>query len=135
MAESNATLLAQRSGALLQASQDLRPSITDAEHEYFQLLKRVRAKCEKWEDSIGELQETSRALCDAMVSGRASIDVDLTPSDVEHCRALLRGEEEALHASGEYVRQTRNIVRAVAAATGLCTGNESPSKIGASGQQ
>lgn len=135
VAESNATLLSQRSGALLQASQDLRPSITDAEHEYFQLLKRVRAKCDKWEGSIGELQQASMALCDVMVSGRATIDVDLTPSDVENCHALLRGEEEALHTSGEYVRQTRNVVSAVAAATGLCTGNESPSKMGTFGQQ
>lgn len=135
VAESNAALLSQRSGALLQASQDLRPTITDAEHEYFQLLKRVRAKCEVWEDNIGELQQASTRLCDSMVAGRAFIDVDLMPSDVEHCHALLRGVEEAYQTSEEYVRETRKIIRAVAAATGLCTGDESTSKMETPGQQ
>jgi hypothetical protein len=125
--ESNATLLSQRSSALLQSSQDLRPTTTEAEREYWQFLQRVRAKCENQEETIGELRQASRALCNTIEEGRATVDFDLEPNEYENCRALLRGEEEDLRSSGEFVRQTKSFVKAVASATGICTGNDDTS--------
>ena len=131
VAESNATLLAQRSRALLQASQDLRPTVTDAELEYFQLLKRVKAKCEKWEENIRELQQASTSLCSAIDAGQASIDLDLSPQEVDNCRSLLHGQEEALRMSGNSVKCTQGTLKALVAATGLSSnGDESTSGTG-----
>lgn len=127
VAESNAIFLSQRSSALLQSSQDLRPTATEAEHEYWQLLKRVRAKCENWEVTTGELQQASRFLCNAMKEGQATFDVDLEPEEYENCCTLLRGEEQDLCASEESIGQTKSFIKTVASATGICTGDDGTS--------
>ena len=135
VAQSNAVLLAQRSGALLQASQDLRPTVTDAESEYFALLKRVKAKCDKWEETIGPVLNDSSQLCDAIDAGRVSANVDLGSADVDNCHALLRGEEDSLKKLEENLNQTKQHVNSMVAATGLGAGNENVSPVDTTGRQ
>jgi hypothetical protein len=135
VAETNATLLAQRSASLLQASQDLRPTVTDAESEFFALLKRFQAKCNKWEEIIGAVLNDSSGLCDAIDAGRASADVGLAKVEVDNCYALLRGEEESLKKTEKSLKQTKRIVNSVVAATGLGAGDENVSPVDTTGQQ
>jgi hypothetical protein len=127
VAVSNATLLSQRSSAILQSSQDLRPTTTEAEREYWQLLKRFRAKCENWEVAVGELQQASRSFCNTMKDGLATFDFNLEANEYEKCRALLRGEEKDLRACGEFVGETKSFIKSVALATGICTGDDGTS--------
>lgn len=124
VAESNAASLAQRSGALLQAAQDLRPTLTKAENEYFGLLKRVKAKCDAWEESIGGVISDSTDLCDAIDDGRATADVKLEQVDIMNCHAVLKAEDEALQSSAKSLEETRWFVNEIASRTGLADRDE-----------
>jgi len=135
VAESNAALLAQRSSAIYQACQDLRPTVTTKEREYFDLLRRVKVKCDKWEESIGAVLNESSKLCEAIDAGQAKTSVDLTEEDDKHCRALQRGMELSLKTSRKSVDRAKSIVNTVCSATGLGVGDENISPPDSSGQQ
>lgn len=135
VAESNAALLAQRSGALLQATQDLRPTVTAAESEYFELLHRVKAKCDKWETLIGAVKNDSTELCGAIDAGKATAAVDLEPVEVERCREMLHGEDLSLQHSSKKLDQTKRIVNSIVSATGLGTVDENISPPNTSEEQ
>lgn len=134
VAESNSALLAQRSGALLQATMDLRPTVTAAESEYFDLLRRVKAKCDTWEAAIGGVQNDSAKLCDAIDTGRATAAVELEATDVEQCYSVLRGQEAILSTSKKSLDETKWFVNSIVSATGLGAGDENVSPPGNSKQ-
>lgn len=99
--ESEASILAKRSSAVLTATRDLRPRITDAEAEYFKDLRRQETSCNKWEGAVDRVEKEASVACDAMSaaaieSGEARCLVDLPPRKVEVCHKLLRGEAEML---------------------------------------
>lgn len=134
VAQSNATLLAQRSAALLQASHDLNPTFTKAERDYYDLLRRMKAKCDKWEESIAAVQSESLNLSEAIDSGRATAAVNLGAEELEICHSMLRGEEEVLETSAGLVDQTKQNVNAIVAATGIGVCDENISPPNTSGQ-
>lgn len=124
VAENNSTLLAQRSGRLLQACNDLRPTVTTAETEYFALLQRMKAKCDTWEQAIGAVQKDSERVCEEIDSGRATAEVELDPNEFNQCRNLIHGEEKSLNTSRGALENTRNLLNSVTTATGLGAGDE-----------
>jgi len=56
MLEGQSALLCQRSAGVLETSRDLLPTITQAEYDYFQQLKRWETTCESREDMVTRIQ-------------------------------------------------------------------------------
>ena len=99
--ESKAAILAERSSAVLTATRELRPTITDAEAAYFKDLQRYETSCNKWESTVSRLEKESTTSCEAMSAGAIENGdvrclVDLPPQKVEVCHKLLGGEAQIL---------------------------------------
>jgi hypothetical protein len=93
VAGTNAKSLAQRSAAALQSSTDLLPTITQAEYDYFQELKRLDDKTKEWQ---GEFQRIN-----LKVSGlRDSIDEGGTPGPLTLKADAVRNTNMLLKATG-----------------------------------
>jgi hypothetical protein len=113
--ESSASILAQRSSAVLTATRDLRPQITDAEAAYFKDLQRYETSCSKWEGTVDQLQKDAFSSCDAMSAGAIENGdvhclVDLPPQKVEVCHNLLRGEGQMLKKLEQKIRDSSDSV-------------------------
>ena len=113
--EANASILANRSSAVLIATRDLRPQITDAEAAYFKDLQRYETSCSKWEGTVDQLQKDAFSSCDAMSAGAIENGdvqclVDLPPQKIEICQKLLRGEGQLLKKLEKNVRESSDTV-------------------------
>ncbi|KAL9188347.1 hypothetical protein ACHAXT_006725 [Thalassiosira profunda] len=113
--ESTAAVLAERSSAVLTATRDLRPQITDAEAAYFQDLKRYETSCNKWEGAVDQLRNDAGASCEAISAGAveggdARCLVDMPPEKVEVCHQLLRGEGQMIKQLEQKVKESGAIV-------------------------
>ena len=60
--QSNAKSLAQRSASVLQSSNDLLPTITQSEYNYFQELKRLDTKTKVWNEELNKQRSRVLAL-------------------------------------------------------------------------
>jgi len=99
--ESKASILAERSSAVLTATRELRPTITDAEAAYFKDLQRYETSCNKWESTVSKLEKESSTSCEAMSAGAIENGdvrclVDLPPQKIDVCHKLLGGEAQIL---------------------------------------
>ena len=99
--EAESSTLASRSSAVLTATRDLRPQLTDAEAQYFQDLERYEMSCNKWEEQVKQVSNDADATCKAMSagaieSGEVRCLVDLPDDKIEICHKMLRGEKELL---------------------------------------
>lgn len=113
--ETNASILAKRSSAVLTATRDLRPQITDAEAEYFKELQRYETSCRKWEGTVDQIQKDASSSCDIMSAGAIENGdvlclVDLPPAKIEYCQKLLRGEGKMLHQIEKDVKKSSEAV-------------------------
>jgi hypothetical protein len=117
--EASASILAQRSSAVLTATRDLRSQITDAEAAYFKDLQRYEASCSKWEGTVGQLRKDAMSSCNAMSAGAiengdVQCIVDLPPQKVEVCHNLLRGEGQLLKKLEKKVKESSDTVEQLA---------------------
>mmetsp|Transcript_21604 Transcript_21604/g.30259 ORF Transcript_21604/g.30259 Transcript_21604/m.30259 type:complete len:1019 (-) Transcript_21604:60-3116(-) len=100
VANLNADLLAQRSASVLEATRDLVPTITEAEHKYFTQLSRYSTGCGKWENSVNDIKNRCAALKDSIDSSVRSNEnickVDLGEEQIQLCQNLLDGEDQLL---------------------------------------
>lgn len=99
--EAASSVLVSRSSAVLTATRDLRPQITDAEALYFKDLERYEITCNKWDEEVKRICNEAAISCEAMSagaieSGEVSCLVDLPPDKIEVCHRMLRGEKELL---------------------------------------
>lgn len=99
--ETTSATLASRSSAVLTATRDLRPQLTDAEIQYFKDLERYDMSCNKWEEQVKKISNDADATCKAMSasaieSGEVRCLVDLTEDKIDICHKMLRGEKELL---------------------------------------
>ncbi|KAL7538311.1 hypothetical protein ACHAXR_008460 [Thalassiosira sp. AJA248-18] len=113
--ESKASVLAERSSAVLTATRELRPQITDAEAAYFKDLHRYETSCNKWDNQISELKKDASSSCDAMSAGAiengdARCLVDLPPQKIEVCHKLLSGERQMLKELDQKVKESSAVV-------------------------
>lgn len=114
--ESKASVLAERSSAVLTATRELRPQITDAEAAYFKELQRYETSCNKWEGAVGQLEKDATTSCDAMSAGAIENGdvhclVDLQdPQKLENCHKLLRGQGLTLKKMEKKVKESSNAV-------------------------
>ena len=66
--QENSKSLADRSASVLQSSKDLFPTITQAEYDYFQELKRIDEKTKIWENQVGILSRKISSLNDSLAT-------------------------------------------------------------------
>ena len=113
--EAKASILAERSSAVLTASRDLRPKVTDAESAYFKDLRRYETSCNKWDSAVNQLQRDAASTCDAISAGAIENGdvrclVNLPPEKIETCHKLLRGEKQALTEFEQKVKASSSVV-------------------------
>eukprot|EP00970_Alexandrium_tamarense_P008184 scaffold1559_cov193-Alexandrium_tamarense.AAC.1 len=113
--EANASVLSSRSSAVLTASRDLQPQITDAEASYFKDLQRYETNCNKWDESVKQMQKDASTSCDAMSAGAIESGdvrclVELPPERVDMCHKLLNGEKELLKKLEQKIKSSSDAV-------------------------
>jgi hypothetical protein len=95
-AQVNAQELAKRSDAVLQASQDLMPTLTQAEYDYFQQLKRLKVMAENLDRAYGELTEKLPVLREKLRDGRLVCNINIGDEMEAHAQKLLDEKEKML---------------------------------------
>jgi lysozyme family protein len=113
--EANASILAKRSSAVLTATRDLCPQITDAEAAYFKELQRYETSCSKWQGTVEQIKKDASSSCDAMSAGAIENGdvqclVDSNPQNIQVCQKLLRGEGQMLKSLEKKVKESSNEV-------------------------
>jgi hypothetical protein len=91
----NCKSLADRSASVLQSSQDLKPTITQAEYDYFQELKRLDGKTKTWESQVHILSRRISSLNDSTVVTDPDL-FGLSPQDVRNVGHLLKASSRSL---------------------------------------
>ena len=109
--EAESAILASRSSAVLTASRDLRPQITDAEVEYFRDLKRFESSCNKWEEQVKQITNNADSMCkvlsdSAIESGEVCCLADLSADKMEMCVKMLKGEKEMMKKTEHRINQS-----------------------------
>lgn len=95
--QTNSKTLTQRSVALLQTSQNLLPTITQAEYEYFQSIKRLHHKCTQMEQQFNELRDSRDRR--SVTRGEFTISEDVKNMDagrINQINTLMRYEGDTL---------------------------------------
>lgn len=96
IAEANAILLAQRGAALLQSSSDLMPTISQAEYNYFQDLKKLDAKTQKWSREVELLNDKVDNLQQSTYDDTMNFQLDAPPEQKRELRTLQAACEQLL---------------------------------------
>lgn len=109
--EAESAILTSRSSAVLTATLDLRPHITDAEVEYFRDLKRYESSCNKWEEQVKQITNNADSMCKAMSdgaieSGEICCLADLSRDKMEMCVKMLKGEKEMMKKTEHRINQS-----------------------------
>jgi hypothetical protein len=90
VARTNAKSLAQRSAAALQSSTDLLPTITQAEYDYFQELKRLDDKTKDWQEEFERMNLKVSGLRDSVDEGKTPGPLTLKSDAVQNANMLLK---------------------------------------------
>jgi len=84
----NSKSLADRSASVLQSSKDLLPTITQAEYDYFQEMKRLDEKSEIWKNEAERLSRKITSINDSAADTTSDL-VNLSPQDQQNAGQLL----------------------------------------------
>lgn len=95
-AQRNAEALGLRSASVLQASQDLLPTLTQAEHDFIQQMKRMNASVAIIESGYEKLSKSIASLRTSMDDGKIVCRVQLDEATLKSADQLLRGQEDIL---------------------------------------
>ena len=83
----NSKSLADRSASALQSSKDLLPTITQAEYDYFQELKRLDEKTQMWKSEVDRLSLNVSSINHSSAATPGTFS--LSPDDLQNPRQLL----------------------------------------------
>ena len=89
IANANAKSLAQRSASVLQSAYDLLPTITQAEYDYFQELKKLDQKTIGWQQEFERLKLKLHTLQDSIDEGTINGSLQLTSDCLQRANMLL----------------------------------------------
>jgi len=92
----NSKSLADRSASVLQSSKDLFPSITQAEYDYFQELKRLDEKTNIWEYQVERLARKIASLNDSIAAANPA-PLNLSPQYLQNAGQLLNASGHLLN--------------------------------------
>ena len=109
--------LGTRCGELLQSARDLRPSLTDADEEFFRHIRRIQVLCKTWESAVETLEGTETAL--DLDGSDIDAAIDLVPEEAENCKSLLQGQAATLEGCRKRIEFTKDAVKRLSKYTGL----------------
>ncbi|CAB9504168.1 expressed unknown protein [Seminavis robusta] len=115
----NSQELAKRSDAILQASQDLLPSLTQAEYDYIQQLKRLQLQLGNLEKSYGGLDSNMQTFRGNIDDGRFVCNIQLEESMQDHATKLLDGEEKLMTKYEAGLQENEKKLQMMARQTGV----------------
>jgi len=113
--EEKSRSLAGRSEGMLQASLDLRPSLSQADLRYFALLKRTNTQCEDWEAQVENLQQSAGGY------NYRPLSFKLTPVEMRHIQTLLTQQNEVITQTTHRVKETETTLKVVVNDAGIVT--------------
>jgi len=119
-AEANASQLSERSVAILQASRDLLPTITQAEYDYFQDMKRLNLKVTQLEKEAQRMCDSTRTRCEGLTEATGTIN-GMGPESVKKANVLLKDEANTLQAIRGRLDKTEERTAALAQQNGIST--------------
>jgi predicted RNase H-like nuclease (RuvC/YqgF family) len=93
----NSKSLEERSASALQSSKDLQPTITQAEYDYFQEIKRLNDKTKAWKSHVEILKVKVTSITDSMESGTTIEPVKLSEDNLQSAKQVLGGCETSIH--------------------------------------
>jgi hypothetical protein len=97
LAESNALTLTERSSLVLKTCHDLMPTLTQAEYDYFQDLKRLKLKCTAMEKESKALLNAIESRCAMMDKSTISDSIrNMQPANLSKVNSTLKGQEAML---------------------------------------
>jgi len=116
----NAKSLVQRSASVLQSATDLQPTITRAEYDYFQELKKLHEKTQIWEQDFERMDLKVSSLKETLANGvSAGAPVDLPPEQVEQAQQLLNACAVARRKQERTIEECGHKLDELAAALGM----------------
>lgn len=107
--EENARLLSQRSAAVLAASMELVPKLSQAEVDYFNQLRRWESQCYRWQSSLSNIQSRVSHVSDSWDSS-SELKVEMSEQEQNNCQTLLIGQGHLLKKSKEALKKMRTSV-------------------------
>jgi len=115
----NAKVMAQRSGSVLQASSDLLPTITQTEFDYFQELKRLHEKTNEWQQEFEHLNRKVSIIGESVDNGILAGPMVLPRDLINNSTFLLRGCEKNIRDEKTKLREAKDQVDMLAAVAGV----------------
>ena len=89
----NAESLAKRSASVLQSANDLLPTITQAEFDYFQELSRLQERTKQWQERLDRLKLKATAMLGSAEKGTNNGTLEIPQSTLTHLHEMLKGSE------------------------------------------
>jgi chromosome segregation ATPase len=123
VAKRNAAALAGRSSSALQSSKDLLPTLTQAEFDYMQELRRLDSKTKSWLEDCSKLENKVSTILEVDTS---NVQLTLPPESIGNCRALLNGTEKKLKVQKEKLQKSQITLEDIIFETGLDCSPEKP---------
>jgi hypothetical protein len=113
-AKSNAVLLSERALAALRTTQTLLPTITQAEYDFFQMLKRMNVKCIQLESYVRKLNDLVASRCETIDEFTIMESLKhMENNSVEQTNSLLLYEDKKLKAIQSRLTKTENLIHGI----------------------
>lgn len=116
--EENSKLLSQRSAAILAASMELVPKLSQAELDYFNQLKLWETQCARWKSALSKIESRVSRVSDSWNSS-SELKLEMSEQEQNNCQALLNGQGHLLRKSKEALKKMRTSVVVKADRLGL----------------
>eukprot|EP00934_Nitzschia_sp_Nitz4_P008446 Nitzschia sp. Nitz4//scaffold56_size114212//37997//40636//NITZ4_003940-RA/size114212-processed-gene-0.3-mRNA-1//1//CDS//3329554676//8436//frame0 len=119
VATSNADSLAKRSASVLQSANDLLPTITQAEYDYFQELSRLQEKMAQWKQQVDRLKLRSGSLLDSLESGTNKGVLSIPEESMQPLKTMLQASETTMKRQNARLEELEETLDEVAAVAGI----------------
>lgn len=108
-AKTNSALLSERSTGALQTSQTLLPTVTQAEYDFFQMVKRMNIKCIQLESYVRKLNDLVASRCETLDESTITESLQHMDKDnIEQANSLLVYEDDKLKAMQKRLTKIEN---------------------------
>lgn len=94
--DANAESLVKRSASVLQSAHDLQPTITQAEFDYFQELRRLHDRTQQWRGQLDRLKSRATTLRDNAEHGADKGKMEIPAETKKNLNAMLNASESRL---------------------------------------
>ncbi|KAG7359818.1 nuclear pore component [Nitzschia inconspicua] len=123
---SNSRCLEERSSSALQSCNDLQPTITQAEYDHFQEIKRLDDKTKAWKSQAEILKVKVASITDLIESDNTKEEFDLPVEQLKQAKEMLGGSEKYIYEGKSKLDSLSRNVDQLAAFTGYISQRNRP---------